>query len=709
MQRHRLTATSTATAYGTRGNRARAASRTTSASAASTVTATDARGDELDGDDRRDRDAAPTRSRSSTRSRTKLRVTFADCRRPTSRPPHGTGSQTSVQFVDVATERRRRPTTRVNVPEDYAQNNAPLVTAIQYAGLTSSSPRRSPTIVSTPWSQNYTALASDTSNPAGEEPDWDGRQLPRPHDSRDRRSDRIALGDRLRPDRKRDLRGRDLQAPRRHGPARHRRHLQGVERARERRHDQRVRHASPAGSTSRTISGCRSTWARVATDATRGLGDARRPGTRRRRLPPRRQGRHRRARDRPAAGSSTSSTSPTRSIYRDRPQLPRPRPPCTSYNPGFDDRRAPVGAHRSTAVTSTSATSTTGETARPAPTRAVGRDASRCTFDVKTRRRSRAPATWTSCSPGASATRKGRGRARPVGQETALEHLDRHLELDGANGWRRDVDDRGVELRRSRSTRRRCSPTSPSTPTATCVSASPTARAMQGGNRNYSATSCPANNPVVYETFSNGDLLIAAPGAGGAYTLESNGVVGTRTLDRGPGERVRAASSSSRTATRSAPVTSTQENTLGAIATMLGSSRRRRDRLRPAERHPGRRPELVRRSRPAPSTPATSTTSTPAVSAGSTGTFQKGGGIGDIDAAREGRPAADRQPGLVRRRPGRRAGRGRAGRRRTSRCSCSRARQSSVRRRPTRAASTTSRAPASAPSPRTVARTPSSS
>lgn len=53
---------------------------------------------------------------------------------------------------------------------------------------------------------------------------------------------------------------------------------------------------------------------------------------------------------------------------------------------------------------------------------------------------------------------------------------------------------------------------------------------LQGGNRNH------ASDPNVtgdYQTGSSGDLLIAAPVGDGTFTLESNGVVGTRTTQDG--------------------------------------------------------------------------------------------------------------------------------------------------------------------------------
>jgi len=54
--------------------------------------------------------------------------------------------------------------------------------------------------------------------------------------------------------------------------------------------------------------------------------------------------------------------------------------------------------------------------------------------------------------------------------------------------------------------------------------------ALQGGNRNL------ASDPEVpgnYETGASGDLLIAAPAAGGTFTLESNGEVGARSTTGG--------------------------------------------------------------------------------------------------------------------------------------------------------------------------------
>jgi hypothetical protein len=108
---------------------------------------------------------------------TSIRVSFTSVPSAYKPSPYSAGSKTSVQFVTVGAS-AVTANYAVNVPEDYAQNNAPLVTAIQYAGLTSSAVSSSPTIVSTPWSQNYTALASATSNPAGEEPAWDDVNYP---------------------------------------------------------------------------------------------------------------------------------------------------------------------------------------------------------------------------------------------------------------------------------------------------------------------------------------------------------------------------------------------------------------------------------------------------------------------------------------------------------------------------------------------------
>lgn len=58
--------------------------------------------------------------------------------------------------------------------------------------------------------------------------------------------------------------------------------------------------------------------------------------------------------------------------------------------------------------------------------------------------------------------------------------------------------------------------------------------AVQGGNRNYSSDpAVPGDN---YETGSSGDLLIAAPGSGGTYVLENDAVVGDRTGTGGNNE-----------------------------------------------------------------------------------------------------------------------------------------------------------------------------
>ncbi|PZU49075.1 MAG: hypothetical protein DI566_01795 [Microbacterium sp.] len=49
---------------------------------------------------------------------------------------------------------------------------------------------------------------------------------------------------------------------------------------------------------------------------------------------------------------------------------------------------------------------------------------------------------------------------------------------------------------------------------------------VQSGNRNHAAI---AGSTAFYETVASGDVLLAAPNAGGTFTLENNGVAGTRT------------------------------------------------------------------------------------------------------------------------------------------------------------------------------------
>lgn len=63
--------------------------------------------------------------------------------------------------------------------------------------------------------------------------------------------------------------------------------------------------------------------------------------------------------------------------------------------------------------------------------------------------------------------------------------------------------------------------------------------ALQGGNRNWSSDPSVIGN---YETGASGDILIAAPSAGGAFTLENNALAGARTgttggVNEGPGGR----------------------------------------------------------------------------------------------------------------------------------------------------------------------------
>lgn len=50
---------------------------------------------------------------------------------------------------------------------------------------------------------------------------------------------------------------------------------------------------------------------------------------------------------------------------------------------------------------------------------------------------------------------------------------------------------------------------------------------MQAGNRNHPALT--GTQTTYYETVASGDVLIASPNSDGTFTLESNGVVGTRT------------------------------------------------------------------------------------------------------------------------------------------------------------------------------------
>ena len=94
------------------------------------VTAVDAAGTSLVGDD-----VAPSGAYSLAvvdPLNNKLRVTFATPA-PYQPSAHGAANGTSVQFVDV-TSGSAIANYAVNVPEDYAQDNPPIVTAIQYSG-----------------------------------------------------------------------------------------------------------------------------------------------------------------------------------------------------------------------------------------------------------------------------------------------------------------------------------------------------------------------------------------------------------------------------------------------------------------------------------------------------------------------------------------------------------------------------------------------
>jgi hypothetical protein len=102
---------------------------------------------------------------------TKLRISFNTPTgyQPSAHAASGAGvrSNTSVQFIDVAST--TTASYAVDVPEDYSQNNPPVVTTIQWAGVrTSTGDASSPTIVSVPWGSSYTLAGG-----AAPEPDWD--------------------------------------------------------------------------------------------------------------------------------------------------------------------------------------------------------------------------------------------------------------------------------------------------------------------------------------------------------------------------------------------------------------------------------------------------------------------------------------------------------------------------------------------------------
>ncbi|WP_197021577.1 DUF5979 domain-containing protein [Cellulomonas sp. HZM] len=150
---------------------------------------------------------------------------------------------------------------------------------------------------------------------------------------------------------------------------------------------------------------------------------------------------------------------------------------------------------------------------------------------------------------------------------------------------------------------------------------------IQGGNRNHSTL---AGDTKSYETVSSGDILTAAP-AGGVYTLEANGVAGTRTgastaSPQGPGGREFFNDAQNKGAGGSH-----NEVTLGSVTTLPGVDGVVSTAFDPlnAIRVAG----LM----------WFSTTNGAAIagyehladaggSAGSSGTFQKGGGLGDIEA-----------------------------------------------------------------------------
>ncbi|SKA90921.1 hypothetical protein SAMN06295879_1390 [Agreia bicolorata] len=88
-------------------------------------------------------------------SGTAVRVAFTDVPDEYEPASHGADNGTSVQFVSVGDS---GVDYGVNAPDDFSQGNPPIVTAIQYAGL-SSSPGLSetPAIVAQPWGTSFTS------------------------------------------------------------------------------------------------------------------------------------------------------------------------------------------------------------------------------------------------------------------------------------------------------------------------------------------------------------------------------------------------------------------------------------------------------------------------------------------------------------------------------------------------------------------------
>jgi hypothetical protein len=78
---------------------------------------------------------------------------------------HGTDNGTSVQFVSVGDS---GVDYGVNAPDDFSQGNAPIVTAIQYSGLsTSPGLANTPAIVAQPWSRSYTSSDAQKNDGGG--------------------------------------------------------------------------------------------------------------------------------------------------------------------------------------------------------------------------------------------------------------------------------------------------------------------------------------------------------------------------------------------------------------------------------------------------------------------------------------------------------------------------------------------------------------
>ena len=96
-----------------------------------------------------------------------VRVEFSDVPDEYEPASHGDGNGTSVQFVSVGDS---GVDYGVNAPGDFSQGNPPIVTAIQYSGLSTSAGLAStPAIVAQPWGTNFNT--STQGQPTGSYPD----------------------------------------------------------------------------------------------------------------------------------------------------------------------------------------------------------------------------------------------------------------------------------------------------------------------------------------------------------------------------------------------------------------------------------------------------------------------------------------------------------------------------------------------------------